>query len=404
MKISFCIIVKNEEERLPRCLESVRSAVDEMIVVDTGSGDRTIDIAKTYGASVYSFEWCDDVSAARNESLRHAQGDWILVLDADEVLVPDIIPALKQGVQSEHHLVINLLRHEIGTVQSPYSLLSRLFRRHPDIEFTRPYHAIIDDRVSELLLREPHWQIGHLPKVAVLHEGYWSDGIARRDKFNRARHTVEGFLATHPNDPYACSKLGALYVQIGERETGLELLRRGLRSIHSDAKENALHNASTLYELHYHLGSAYAEAQHFNQAEQHYQAAIQQPIPAKLKLGAINNLGNLLKDKGDLHNAAALYQQALRVDPTFSVGYHNLGVALKSMGQLAPAIAQYQHAIALNQDYAEAHQNLGVALMKVGQVTESLEAFRQAITLYQQQESSEAERLRQGLHAMGFQV
>jgi glycosyltransferase involved in cell wall biosynthesis len=75
IKISFCIIVKNEEEQLPRCLESVRSAVDEMIVVDTGSRDRTIDIAKTYGASVYSFEWCDDFSAARNEALRHAQGD-----------------------------------------------------------------------------------------------------------------------------------------------------------------------------------------------------------------------------------------------------------------------------------------------------------------------------------------
>jgi tetratricopeptide (TPR) repeat protein len=215
---------------------------------------------------------------------------------------------------------------------------------------------------------------------------------------------MEGFLATHPNDPYVCSKLGALYVQIGDREAGLELLKRGLRSIHKHANENPRQDAATLYELHYHLGSAYTELQHFNHAEQHYQAAIAQPIPAKLKLGAINNLGNLLKDKGDLRNAMALYQQALHIDPAFSVGYYNLGMTLKAMGQFPDAIAQYRRAIELQWGYAEAHQNLGVALMKVGQVPESLEAFRQAIAIYQSQGSSEAKRLRQGLHEMGFQV
>ncbi|NDJ17746.1 tetratricopeptide repeat protein [Myxacorys almedinensis A] len=408
MNISFCIIVKDEEERLLRCLESVRGVVNETIVVDTGSCDRTIDIARSYGASVYSFEWCNDFSAARNASLHYAQGDWVLVLDADEVLVPDIVPALKQVVESEQYLVINLLRHEVGASQSPYSMLSRLFRRHPDIAFTRPYHAMIDDRVAELLQREPNWRVGHLPEVAILHEGYRSDVIAARDKFNKARITMEGFLETHPHDPYVCSKLGALYVQIGQVETGLELLRRGLRAIHSNANEyplsNALHDASTLYELHYHLGSVYAELHHFNQAEQHYQAAMQQPIPARLKLGAINNLGNILKDKGDLQNAVALYQQALQIDPTFSVGYYNLGMTLKAMGRLTDAIAQYKRAIALNPNYAEAHQNLGVALLKAGQVAESLEAFQSAIARYQQQGLPAGEQLKQSLQDMGFRV
>lgn len=396
------MIVKNEETRLARCLESVREVVDEMIVLDTGSSDRTISIAKEFGAIVQSFEWCNDFSAARNESLNYVNGDWVLVLDADEVLASAIVPALKQAIQSEQHLVLNLLREEVGAAQSPYSMLSRLFRKHPDIHFTRPYHAMIDDSVMALLQKEPHWQIGYLPNVAILHEGYQSNLIAARDKFNKAQKTMEGFLAQHPNDPYVCSKLGALYVQLGETAKGLELLRRGLRSIHANANTNATNDMLTLYELHYHLGSVYSELQDLDKAEQHYQAAIQQPIPVQLKLGAINNLGNVLKDRQNLSGAKSLYEQALQIDPNFAIAHYNLGMTLKAMGQLGEAVVHYQNAIALKPDYADAHQNLGVVLLKVGQVAESLEAFRVAITLHEQQGSAAGERLRQGLRDMGF--
>ncbi len=84
--LSLCMIVKNEEENIGRCLASVKPVVDEMIVVDTGSTDRTIDIAKAFGAQVYDFEWTNNFAEARNFSLSKAAGDWILVLDADEVI------------------------------------------------------------------------------------------------------------------------------------------------------------------------------------------------------------------------------------------------------------------------------------------------------------------------------
>ena len=86
MLISLAMIVKNEEETLVHCLESVRPIVDEMVIVDTGSTDRTIEIAKGFGASVHHFNWCDDFSAARNESLKHCRGEWVLVMDADEAI------------------------------------------------------------------------------------------------------------------------------------------------------------------------------------------------------------------------------------------------------------------------------------------------------------------------------
>ncbi|MEE9910748.1 MAG: glycosyltransferase [Deltaproteobacteria bacterium] len=84
--LSLCMIVKNEETVLVECLKSVRDVVDEMIIVDTGSTDKTIDIARAFGAKVFEFPWTDDFSAARNQSLAQATGDWILVLDADEVI------------------------------------------------------------------------------------------------------------------------------------------------------------------------------------------------------------------------------------------------------------------------------------------------------------------------------
>src|SRR5580658_1616487 len=84
MRVSLCMIVRNEEANLPPCLASVAGLTDEVVVVDTGSHDRTKEIALAHGARVFDFAWCDDFSAARNESLRHARGDWVLWLDADD--------------------------------------------------------------------------------------------------------------------------------------------------------------------------------------------------------------------------------------------------------------------------------------------------------------------------------
>jgi tetratricopeptide (TPR) repeat protein len=395
MRLSFCMIVKNEAENLPRCLTSVKDVANELIVLDTGSTDRTIAIAQAFGAQVQSFGWTNDFSAARNQALSYVTGEWVLVLDADEVLVAEVVPQLRQAMQGEDAIAINLIRHEIGAAQSPYSLVSRLFRRHPALRFSRPYHAMIDDSVVELLAKEPQWQVINLPEIAILHYGYQPGAIASRNKLETARTTMEGFLAAHPNDPYVCSKLGALYVETDQTAQGIELLQRGLRSSQAEPP--------VLYELHYHLGIAYSRLQQ-PIAAPHYRQAIAQPILDSLKLGAYNNLGSLLQAQGNLAAAQALYEQTIAIDPTFAIGHYNLGMVLKASGQLAEAIAHYQQAIALRSDYAEAYQNLGVALLKLGRVSESLQAFSQAIALHDQQNPIEADRLRQGLQQMGFQV
>src|SRR5579864_7403545 len=86
--VTLCMIVRDEEAVLADCLASARDAVDDIVVVDTGSMDATRRIATDAGARVFDFAWCNDFAAARNEALRHARGDWVLVLDADERLAP----------------------------------------------------------------------------------------------------------------------------------------------------------------------------------------------------------------------------------------------------------------------------------------------------------------------------
>jgi glycosyltransferase involved in cell wall biosynthesis len=394
VNLSLCMIVKNEEKTLPQCLESVRGIVDEIIVLDTGSRDRTVEVAQGFGAQVHPFPWKNNFAIARNASLQYARGAWILVLDADERLVPRAGPLLKQAIQQEQHLLLNLVRQEIGAAQSPYSLVSRLFRNRPDLYFSRPYHALVDESVTDILAREPDWQIGYLPEVAILHDGYRGEAIAAGDKFTKARVTMEGYLADHPEDPYVCSKLGALYVEQGDVQGGIELLERGLHQERADSPVR--------YELHYHLGIAYSRQGDLVEAEEHYRAALRQSLPPRLKLGAYNNLGSLCQAKGELLAAKALYLEVVQIEPTLAIGYYNLGMTLKALGALSDAIAAYRRALQLNPNYAEAHQNLGVVLLKTGQVQESRRAFQQAIALHEQQNPLEAERLRQGVKQLGI--
>ncbi|OKH23017.1 glycosyltransferase [Hydrococcus rivularis NIES-593] len=394
-KLSFCAIVKNEEASLPKCLESVKNVVDEMIVMDTGSTDKTVEIAEKFGAKVLHYDWHNNFSAARNETLKYVRGEWILVLDADEVLSSEIVPQMRHAMEDKNAIVINLIRQEVGAAQSPYSLVSRLFRNHPEVKFTRPYHSIVDDSVAQLLKKEPHWKVIDLTPVAIVHYGYTPEAIASLDKYNRARKLMEEFFAAYPNDPYVCSKLGGLYLQIGKEKEGIQLLRQGLKSNQADAH--------ILFELHYHLGNAYArQKKQLKQAVKHYQKAIEQPILPILKLGAYNNFGSLLKEVGDLQNAQKAYEIVVKIDPNFALGYYNLGTTLKAMGRLPEAIAAYQSAIKLNPNYALAYQNLGVALLKVGYFPESIEAFEKAISLHETQNPQEAARLRQGLREMGI--
>jgi hypothetical protein len=222
------MVVRNEAERIEACLASVAGFVDEMVLVDTGSSDATVAIAERCGAVVHQLEWPGDFAPARNHALSLVQGDWVLVLDADEQLTPEAREPLRTLMAEPDLLLVNLLRRELGARQSPYSNVSRLFRRHPAIYWSRPYHSMVDDSVTALLEQEPHWRLADCPVVALLHDGYRPELLASSDKAQRLREAMEAELERRPGDPYACAKLGGLELSEGHRERAISLLEQGL--------------------------------------------------------------------------------------------------------------------------------------------------------------------------------
>lgn len=145
-KLSLCMIVKNESQHLERCLESVQGVVDEIIVVDTGSKDDTIETAKKFDAKVYHFDWIDDFSAARNESIKHATGDWILVMDADEELTSESKDKLRSflvdiGQSILYQVQIKNLGQDNKVAFSNYMV--RLFKNSPSSRYVGRIHECI---------------------------------------------------------------------------------------------------------------------------------------------------------------------------------------------------------------------------------------------------------------------
>jgi len=386
--LSLSMIVRDEAERLAACLRSVQGFVDEMVVVDTGSSDDTVAIAEGLGATVHRFDWPGDFAPARNQALQWVSGDWVLVLDADEQLRPEAREPLRQLMEQPELLLVNLLRQELGALQSPYSNVSRLFRRHPAIRWSRAYHSLVDDSVAELLQREPHWRIADCSTPALLHDGYRPELLSAGNKAARLRSAMEAELLARPDDPYACAKLGSLEVAEGQAQRGIELLRRGLQHCPAGAHPER-------YELLLHLAMAEAEREPAA-AIALYRQALVTPLAPRLTLAARLNLAALLLHQGQLEDAEELCRQATTVAPEIGLGWFNLGVIRRRRGDLAGALEAYRKAAALSPEHAETQQNLAVALLLGGDIIGARQGFRQAIQLLVLQgRGDEAEQLRQ---------
>jgi glycosyltransferase involved in cell wall biosynthesis len=168
--ISLCMIVKNEADNLSRCLSSAKPYVDEIIVVDTGSTDKSVAIAHQYGAQVSHFVWCDDFASARNASLALATGAWILVLDADEELVVEM-PDLRQHLQlssAVREYSLPLVNQHQGSDSQTGSVLMRLFRNLPGVKYVGCFHEQVayTDPTSGISFSQ------QLTRVKIFHYGY----------------------------------------------------------------------------------------------------------------------------------------------------------------------------------------------------------------------------------------
>ncbi len=389
------MIVRDEEARIEACLRSVKGFADEMVLLDTGSVDNTIAVAEACGARVERMDWPGDFAPARNAALEIVRGDWVLVLDADEELRSEAIPQLKALMAQPDVLVINLLRHELGAAMAPYSNVSRLFRRHPRIRWSKPYHSMIDESVDALLKQEPGWRIANCTEPALLHEGYRPDLLAGSDKAQRLRQSMESWLKDQPDDPYACAKLGALEVSDGNRDRGLSLLRHGLEQLPEGDGSSA-----ERYELLLNLGIALT-SDDSDAAVKCYREALQQPLETRLSLGARLNLAALLMQRNELDEAIQLTTTACQRAPEVALAWYNLGLMERRRGDLLAAIKAYERSLSVNPTHAESHQNLAVARLMGGDIDGARAGFRQAIALLREQErQGEASALHAQVHGL----
>ncbi len=219
MKISLCMIVKNEEEHLAKCLDNIKNHMDEIVIVDTGSEDRTKEIAREYTDKIYDFEWCDDFSKARNFSLSKASNDWVLILDADEVVTEFNDEEIIKFMNSTHKVVGRIKRinpFEDGKEITTYTeRVNRLMNRK-----YFHYEGIIHEQITS----NENSQYDTQPvEIEVDHIGYLNEVVDKTGKLERNISLLTDAIKRNPQDPY-------LYYQIGKSHYKVKAYEKACKS------------------------------------------------------------------------------------------------------------------------------------------------------------------------------
>jgi tetratricopeptide (TPR) repeat protein len=214
LKLSLCMIVKDEEEMLPGCLEPLHGVVDEMIVVDTGSTDRTVEIAESFGAKVVHFPWNGSFADARNVSIDNATGDWIMYLDADEHLEAEDAPKLRDLLGRTWREGFNLVETNYtggeDTGSATTHLALRLWRRRPEYRFEGRIHEQ-KTHTMPMYLAERF----ETTTIRVRHYGYLNQRIASKEKSQRNIELLEQEARENPS-PFNDYNLGSEYLALGD--------------------------------------------------------------------------------------------------------------------------------------------------------------------------------------------
>lgn len=344
-RLSLCMIMRDEEEHLERCLASVRGVVDEIVIVDTGSVDRSVQIAESFGARVLHEEWRGDFAAPRNTSIDAATGDWILVLDADEELVDgarlrDLLH--DEAIEGYCLREVNFIGEERG-IESVVNSAFRLFRNRPAYRYSGALHEQIMGTVDP-----EGGACTRFVGIEIHHYGYLEPTSRAKEKTDRNMAIVMEEVARKPTDSFTLFNAGVEFQRIGEFETALGYFRRSFEHLSSlkayyaslllrnivaslnslerwdealDVLADALQAYPDFTDLHYLQGQVHASRREYRAAVRSFRRAIDlgdhggDRYLAQSGMGSFyswHSLGVLHEMMGDLHEAVRCQRNAIR--------------------------------------------------------------------------------------------
>ncbi len=225
-KVSLCMIVKNEAHNLPHCLAPFRGVVADILVVDTGSTDATREVAASLGARVFEFPWCDSFAAARNASIKHARGEWIFWMDADDRIDAENLEKLKKLFDSLDSTDVAYVMKCVCVASAPGETATavdhvRLFRNDPQHRWKYRVHEQILPAIRATN-GEVRWS-----DVVIQHIGYTDPALLER-KHQRDLRLLHLEQEEHPDDPYNLFNLGQAYRDLHRPREALAFIRRSL--------------------------------------------------------------------------------------------------------------------------------------------------------------------------------
>ena len=241
VKISQCMIVKNEERNIKKALSWAKDIVFEQIVVDTGSTDRTVEIAKEMGAKVYHFEWINDFAAAKNYAIEQATGDWIAFLDADEYLDKkdtNLLVSVINKIETDKTQInssIGIIRTKLVNIEEDGKIISthfqdRVFRNIPAIRYHGKIHEQIDVADGQ------YFGCLKFNTITIIHTGYQQNVRAYKGKRNA--ELLEKEVVEHPDDYDKLSYFADSLSAMGDNEKAYALHCKCIDNIEKMKKNN----------------------------------------------------------------------------------------------------------------------------------------------------------------------
>jgi GT2 family glycosyltransferase/tetratricopeptide (TPR) repeat protein len=382
-RLSLCMIVRDSGKTLPACLESIRPWVDEMVIVDTGSVDETPRIVESFGGRLFSFPWCDDFSAARNESIRLARGEWIFWMDSDDTIPLKCARMLRRLIDRavDPNLMGYFMRVHCpaygtdgeGDFDYEYVDHVKLFRNRPDLRF--------DGRIHEQILGAIRAAGGEVARtnLYVVHSGSDQSPEAQQKKVERDLRLLYLEAAERREHPYTLYNLGMTHHFAARYPEAVDYLRRAIAQTEPEVP---------------HLRKAYSLLVHSEWKLGRPDAALDAcrqglglfPLDTELQF----RQGVILQDLGRLDEARQAYVGALSsrekwhitsADPGLS-GFktrHNLAMLAEEMGDLAEAERQWREVVREVPRYRQGWRGLGAILLKCGRINEA-EGLAQELT------------------------